>query len=255
MTLSPDQISLCKNIMNKLESKTISRMFAVPVDPIKDECPNYNEIVTHPMDLSTVKSKLDNGEYKLMSEWKKDVELIWSNSLSYNKTNVLMKIITTEMQEYFQQLSRFITDDPVADWSNKLVHLREQLKYATKPYEPGFNLSQYKQKMQNMSVNNLMPSTKGPKNKFPLQSKKKGPNANGQGRKSIFSKTQMMKLTNQLSQLNDEQKVVILETIEEEEPTAVPVDGSSLNLDPHSLKNTTLQAIKSKLDTMSAQKE
>ena len=254
MSLSQDQISKCKDIMKKLESKTISQMFAFPVDPIKDECPDYNEIVTHPMDLGTVNSKLDNGSYKSVAEWKSDVELIWSNSLAYNKTNILMKIITTEMQEYFQQISMFISDDPIADWSNKLIHLREQLKFVTKPYESKSNHASFIQKLQTMSVNSLLPPNKGPKNKPISQSKKKGPTNNTQSKKALFKKAQINKLTNQLNQLNDDQKISVLETIEQEEPTAVPMEGTSLNLDPFSLKQSTLLAVKSKLDSISSQK-
>ena len=254
MSLTEDQISKCRDIMKKLESKTISQMFAFPVDPIKDECPDYNDIVSHPMDLGTVNSKLDKKEYKSISEWKSDVELIWSNSLAYNKTNVLMKIITTEMQEYFQQISMFLSDDPVADWSNKLIHLREQLKFVTKPYESKSNHASFIQKLQTMSVNSLLPPNKGPKSKLPFQNKKKGPTSNTQAKKSLFNKAQISKLTNQLNQLNDDQKVSVLETIEQEEPSAVPMDGSSLNLDPFSLKQSTLLAVKTKLEAISTQK-
>ena len=228
--------------MDKLKEKAISRMFAFPVDPENDGCPNYNEIISHPMDLSTVTKKLEEDQYKTVSEWKSDVELIWSNSVEYNKTNTLMKIITAEMQELFVELTRFVSDDANIDWVNKLQYLSENLKIATKPYETG---TSSKTKQGN--------STKGVKNSGSTKTKKK--NASGNTSKKALSKSQMTKLNKQISSLNEGQLLNILEIIEEEEPSAVPADSSSLNININSLKQSTILAIKSHLDLLFHSKE
>lgn len=37
-------------------------VFDEPVDPVKHECPNYFDVIKHPMDLSTMDKKLLNTD-------------------------------------------------------------------------------------------------------------------------------------------------------------------------------------------------
>ena len=50
----------------------------------KKEAPNYYDIITNPMDLGTVGKNLKNLKYNSKSEFKQDLDLIWSNCLKYN---------------------------------------------------------------------------------------------------------------------------------------------------------------------------
>jgi hypothetical protein len=59
-------------------------MFAVPVDPVALNIPDYPTIITNPMDNGTIKKRLDDGYYKTLDEYKADVELVWSNATRYN---------------------------------------------------------------------------------------------------------------------------------------------------------------------------
>ena len=47
------------------------------------DCRYYDEI-KHPMDFSTISSKLSDGQYSTMEEFAKDVELIFSNCRTFN---------------------------------------------------------------------------------------------------------------------------------------------------------------------------
>ena len=151
----------------------------------------------------------------------------------------------------YTQLTLYITDDPIADWSRKLIHLREQLRTVTKPYETGTH--KLKQAPNLTSLSPIKPQGMKAKSS-PSSTKKKGSNSANMSKKP-FNRAQITKLTNQLNELSDEQKISVLETIEEEEPNAVPADGGSLSVDPFSLKRSTLSALKAKLDTISNPKE
>ncbi len=45
---------------------------------------DYPEIITNPMDLSTLKKNLKKGHYKKISEFIEDLFLIWENCKTYN---------------------------------------------------------------------------------------------------------------------------------------------------------------------------
>ncbi|XP_042566591.1 ATPase family AAA domain-containing protein 2 isoform X2 [Clupea harengus] len=58
------------------------KAFSKPVD--KEQVPDYLTVVRHPMDLSTVLSKIDRQKYITVREYLHDVDQIWENALEYN---------------------------------------------------------------------------------------------------------------------------------------------------------------------------
>ena len=59
----PDLLSSCDEILQDLMNEEYAGAFSVPVDPEKDNAPGYLEVVTRPMDLSTIQSRLHTGHY------------------------------------------------------------------------------------------------------------------------------------------------------------------------------------------------
>ena len=59
--------------------------FRQPVDPQLLQIPDYFEIIKKPMDLSTIKRKLDTGQYIDPWQYVEDVWLMFDNAWLYNK--------------------------------------------------------------------------------------------------------------------------------------------------------------------------
>ena len=59
--------------------------FRIPVDPTALQIPDYFDIIKNPMDMSQIKTKLDNGEYKDPWEFVDDVWLMFENAWTYNR--------------------------------------------------------------------------------------------------------------------------------------------------------------------------
>lgn len=51
--------------------------------PLNDYFRGYKSVISHPMDLTTVKNKLTKGAYKSAREWYNDVCLIYENCVKY----------------------------------------------------------------------------------------------------------------------------------------------------------------------------
>lgn len=62
-----------------------SHPFRQPVDPQALGIPDYFDIVRKPMDLSTIKKKLDLGQYSDPWEYVDDVWLMFDNAWLYNR--------------------------------------------------------------------------------------------------------------------------------------------------------------------------
>jgi hypothetical protein len=59
--------------------------FYAPVDPVKLNCPDYFTIIQKPMDLGTIKSKLNGGMYSCSQQCIDDFELMFNNCFDYNR--------------------------------------------------------------------------------------------------------------------------------------------------------------------------
>lgn len=59
------------------------RPFRNPVDPEIDGAPGYFEKITNPMDLATMKCKMDLGEYASDQEFIKDMRQMFANCRTY----------------------------------------------------------------------------------------------------------------------------------------------------------------------------
>jgi len=90
----------CNELLNTLLEMEDSRPFRDPVD--EEEFPDYNRLITTPMDLTLVRESLRVGEYENPLEFQKDMMLMFSNSFQYN-TNKKSKVLgmTKRLKAYF----------------------------------------------------------------------------------------------------------------------------------------------------------
>lgn len=76
--------------------------FRQPVDPQVLQIPDYFDIVKKPMDLSTIKKKLDTGQYKDPWEYCDDVWLMFDNAWLYNRKTSRVYKYCTKLAEVFE---------------------------------------------------------------------------------------------------------------------------------------------------------
>ncbi|RVE55399.1 hypothetical protein OJAV_G00236730 [Oryzias javanicus] len=82
-----EQLRNCNNILKEMLSKrhcAYAWPFYTPVDAIALGLHDYHDIIKHPMDLSTIKKKMDHQEYTNAKEFAADVRLMFSNCYRYN---------------------------------------------------------------------------------------------------------------------------------------------------------------------------
>lgn len=105
-TFKPDELR--QALMPVLERLNIynpeSLPFRQPVDPELLQIPDYYQIIKKPMDLSTIKRKLDTGQYSDPWQYVDDVWLMFENAWLYNKKNSKVYKFSTKLSEIFEGL-------------------------------------------------------------------------------------------------------------------------------------------------------
>ncbi|WFD29826.1 hypothetical protein MSPP1_000839 [Malassezia sp. CBS 17886] len=81
--MSSSDLTACRNCIQRLMANKHCEPFVHPVDPVRDEAPDYFDVIKDPMDLSSVSNKLQSGQYRDRFQFKDDVELIFRNAKTY----------------------------------------------------------------------------------------------------------------------------------------------------------------------------
>ncbi|EKX40865.1 hypothetical protein GUITHDRAFT_75230, partial [Guillardia theta CCMP2712] len=72
------------------------------VDPIALDIPTYFEIIKHPMDLGTVRSKLISGSYKDINAFAADVRLTFDNAMLFNPVGHWVHEMAKNLKSFFE---------------------------------------------------------------------------------------------------------------------------------------------------------
>jgi len=75
-----------------------------PVDPVELSLPDYFDIIKSPMDLGSIKKRMENNCYKSISEFSADVRLTFDNAVSYNGDGSDVCKVAREMKAAFDKL-------------------------------------------------------------------------------------------------------------------------------------------------------
>lgn len=89
-------------IMEKLAQLPCARPFLLPVDPIRDEVPNYYHVITQPIDISLINEKLLLLKYNYVHEWIRDMFQIRDNAKTFNGANSFIYLLSRRLIEHFE---------------------------------------------------------------------------------------------------------------------------------------------------------
>ncbi|XP_071008994.1 bromodomain-containing protein 3-like isoform X11 [Oncorhynchus clarkii lewisi] len=111
-----EQLKYCDSILKEMLSKKHAAYawpFYKPVDAEALELHDYHEIIKHPMDLSTVKKKIDVREYPDAQMFAADVRVMFSNCYKYNPPDHEVVAMARKLQDVFEMRFAKMPDEPV----------------------------------------------------------------------------------------------------------------------------------------------
>jgi hypothetical protein len=97
-------------------------VFNEPVNPITLGLPDYFTIVDVPMDLGTVRQKLEAGKYTTVEELSADVCLVFHNALRYNPEGHPVHVAAGRMLDEYQSAVKKLSGKLDADRAKKAAH-------------------------------------------------------------------------------------------------------------------------------------
>jgi len=87
-----------RRFLNHIQNHKHAWPFLHPVN--KDEVPDYYNVITSPMDLSTIEERLDSGYYTTPKDLVGDLKLIFSNCRQYNDATTVYTKSAVQLEKY-----------------------------------------------------------------------------------------------------------------------------------------------------------
>merc|ERR1719189_1872983 len=139
-----ESLQACNEILKELFGKKHAGYtwpFYKPVDTTLLELHDYRKVVKTPMDLGTIKTKMENRQYNNSLEFANDMRLICTNCYKYNPPDHDVVAMARKLQDVFEMRFAKIPDDsPLLggggdsdadsedERERKLLQLQEQLR-------------------------------------------------------------------------------------------------------------------------------
>ncbi|EHY60693.1 transcription initiation at TATA-containing promoter protein [Exophiala dermatitidis] len=108
------QLKFCDEVLKELTATKywpINQYFTHPVDPVALNIPTYFQIIKKPMDLGTIRTKLNNNVYEKAKDFEEDVRLVFKNCYKFNPEGDLVNSAGHQLEELFNK--KWATKD---DW-------------------------------------------------------------------------------------------------------------------------------------------
>lgn len=110
----------CSSLLQKLMNHKHGWVFNTPVDVKGLNLYDYFDIIKHPMDLGTVKDRLNKNWYKSPREFAEDVRLTFRNAMTYNPEGQDVHVMAEQLSNMFEK--KWVEIE--ADYEHKLRYER-----------------------------------------------------------------------------------------------------------------------------------
>uniref|UniRef100_A0A0D3AUM1 Bromo domain-containing protein n=1 Tax=Brassica oleracea var. oleracea TaxID=109376 RepID=A0A0D3AUM1_BRAOL len=121
--------SQCLNLLKSLRGHEFGWLFGEPVDPVKLNIPDYFSVISKPMDLGTISSKLLKNVYSSADEFAADVRLTFDNALTYNPPDNFVHDVAKELQVIFEARWESLRKKKVSDLhGEKVTEVRQPVE-------------------------------------------------------------------------------------------------------------------------------
>ena len=132
----PDPEPGLRDRLKRFRSQVITALFKHPKsvpfrEPVNAKAlgifPIYHQVIKNPMDLGTVRKKIDRAEYNTRAECVSDVEQVWHNAMTFNAPGHFVFEAAKLLQQFFKdKLARLEKDE--ADGVFEQLKLEQQQK-------------------------------------------------------------------------------------------------------------------------------
>ncbi|ORM39432.1 putative bromodomain-containing protein [Babesia sp. Xinjiang] len=116
------------SILGMLVKQEGGYVFERPVDPKRQNCPDYFDIVEKPMSFSCIKGKIRRNSYTHPQEFIDDVQLVFDNCFKYNKPETWIAQVGRNVEAFFKKQLQELGFDAYIQKHQLLDQLLEKAK-------------------------------------------------------------------------------------------------------------------------------
>ncbi|CEH12526.1 TATA binding protein associated factor [Ceraceosorus bombacis] len=140
--MSPSDLTVCRSMIKDLfDDRRMgkhSAAFRLPVDPVRDGAPNYFDVIDDPMDLSSMRDKLNAGLYQNRFDFKADFDLMIRNAKTFTPSETAKvhrdaKALEQAFGKRWSAINKTIAQTEAKARGEKFVPTEAQASSATEP--------------------------------------------------------------------------------------------------------------------------
>lgn len=127
----------CSKLLQRLMEHKHGWVFNEPVNAKALGLVDYHDIIKHPMDLGTIKTRLSQNWYKSPGEFAEDVRLVFRNAMTYNPKGQDVHAMAEQLSQIFEE--RWVTIDHL--WNYRMYQDAELVTPNSRKAAPLSNFS------------------------------------------------------------------------------------------------------------------
>ncbi|XP_051135164.1 transcription factor GTE4-like [Andrographis paniculata] len=110
----------CSSLLQRLMKHKYGWVFNEPVDAQALGLFDYHDIIKHPMDLGTIKTRLAQNWYKSPREFAEDVRLVFDNAMTYNPKGQDVHVMAEQLLQIFEERWAIIETENARSWKHPI---------------------------------------------------------------------------------------------------------------------------------------
>lgn len=93
----------CSSLLQRLMKHKFSWVFNEPVNAKQLGLVDYHDVIKHPMDLGTIKTRMSQNFYKSPRDFAEDVRLVFRNAMTYNPKGQDVHVMAEQLSQIFEE--------------------------------------------------------------------------------------------------------------------------------------------------------
>ena len=134
-------LSFCDKLLSDLMRQRDLFCFKQPVDPIKDNAPNYLDVIKNPMDLTTLQRNLKLGKITSVNDFKNKLDSVWNNCITFNGPEHPLTTLAKNIKKAVQHVWDTSIIPTECESLSKLQEMNSALNDLEKTFNKVFSLS------------------------------------------------------------------------------------------------------------------
>jgi len=270
-----ESLKACNEILKEILGKKHANYawpFYKPVDTSLPELADYKKVIKTPMDLGTVKTKMEGRDYSSHLDFASDVRMIFTNCYKYNPPESEIVGMARKLQDVFEMKYAKIPDDEPYrrmgaggdsdgdsedERERKLLQMQEQLKRMQEQMrvlvEESMRSKSRKSKQPSNKKAKTGASDKASKQKAGKEAKSSNSSANASANPPMetddesqvppMTYDEKRQLSLDINKLPGDKLGKVVQIIQQREPALRDSNPDEIEIDFETLKTSTLRAL------------